>query len=209
MQGPCSHKRRWKPRHAADRDEENLAAFGSGNVLLVHIPVDLAWSNLACKVRLPRLYLWPCRMQQSCPRHKVIERWTQQEATFKKTWAWALCALLAENSLSVLSASQVVDKHTLVTKHILHATSGSLVPGEMMALVGPSGAGGHPSALLRLLRQALKQCPEARTPFFRCTPMTCLSPGPAQASLRCWISLRSARAGMSQARYCLRYGLSA
>jgi hypothetical protein len=51
VQGCCSHKDRWKPGHAADRDEENLAALGLGNVLLVHFPVDLAWSNLAYKVR--------------------------------------------------------------------------------------------------------------------------------------------------------------
>ena len=80
-----------------------------------------------------------------------------------KTWAWALCALIAENSLSVASALQVVDKHTMVTKHTLHATSGSLVPGEMMALVGPSGAGGHPSACIfccvKHWSSVLKQAP--------------------------------------------------
>ena len=37
--------------------------------------------------------------------------------------------------------SQVVDKHTMLKKQILHPTSGHVVPGEMMALVGPSGAG--------------------------------------------------------------------
>ena len=39
------------------------------------------------------------------------------------------------------ACSQVVDKHTMLTKQVLHPTSGHVVPGEMMALVGPSGAG--------------------------------------------------------------------
>lgn len=38
---------------------------------------------------------------------------------------------------------QVLDKHTMLSKQILHPTSGKVVPGELMALVGPSGAGGH------------------------------------------------------------------
>ena len=37
--------------------------------------------------------------------------------------------------------SQIVDRHTMLKKQILHPTSGHVVPGEMMALVGPSGAG--------------------------------------------------------------------
>ena len=36
---------------------------------------------------------------------------------------------------------QVLDKHTMLSKQILHPTSGMVVPGELMALVGPSGAG--------------------------------------------------------------------
>ena len=36
---------------------------------------------------------------------------------------------------------QVLDKHTMLNKQILHPTSGMVVPGELMALVGPSGAG--------------------------------------------------------------------
>jgi hypothetical protein len=98
VQGSCSHKGRWKSRHAADRDEENLAAFGSGNVLLVLIPVDLAWSNLACKVRLPLLYLLPCRMQQCAPRYKVIG--TQQEVTFTKHGPGHSAHCLPDTSLS-------------------------------------------------------------------------------------------------------------
>ena len=38
---------------------------------------------------------------------------------------------------------QVLDKHTMLSKQILHPTSGMVVPGELMALVGPSGAGGR------------------------------------------------------------------
>ena len=41
---------------------------------------------------------------------------------------------------------QVLDKHTMLSKQILHPTSGMVVPGELMALVGPSGAGGTPKA---------------------------------------------------------------
>ena len=36
---------------------------------------------------------------------------------------------------------QVLDEHTMLSKQILHPTSGMVVPGELMALVGPSGAG--------------------------------------------------------------------
>ena len=32
---------------------------------------------------------------------------------------------------------QVLDKHTMLSKQILHPTSGMVVPGELMALVGP------------------------------------------------------------------------
>ena len=46
---------------------------------------------------------------------------------------------------------QVLDKHTMLSKQILHPTSGMVVPGELMALVGPSGAGGTHKAWQALL----------------------------------------------------------
>lgn len=59
----------------------------------------------------------------------------EQSETTKKSWkvAWARW--------------QVLDKHTMLTKQILSPTSGGVVPGEMMALVGPSGAGVKPLSL--------------------------------------------------------------
>ena len=45
---------------------------------------------------------------------------------------------------------QVTDKHTMLSKQILHPTSGMVVPGELMALVGPSGAGEHDLPLTSL-----------------------------------------------------------
>ena len=50
-QGGCTHKDRWKPKHTALRDEENVATGRSENILSVSLPVDLAWSKLACTVR--------------------------------------------------------------------------------------------------------------------------------------------------------------
>ena len=47
---------------------------------------------------------------------------------------------------------QVVDKHTLAPKRILSTSSGVVVPGELCALVGPSGAGGCLHCIAVLLR---------------------------------------------------------
>ena len=49
-QGGCTHQARWKACHAALRDEENLASTEHEFVLLVNLPVDFTWSNLACEV---------------------------------------------------------------------------------------------------------------------------------------------------------------
>ena len=57
--------------------------------------------------------------------------------------------MLTHRSCTVDSSGarlQVLDKHTMLSKQILHPTSGMVVPGELMALVGPSGAGKTPQA---------------------------------------------------------------
>lgn len=61
-----------------------------------------------------------------------------------------------------LNGVQVADKQTMLTKHILRPTSGRVVPGEMMGLVGPSGAGeAPPAALLRALIYVVQATPNS------------------------------------------------
>lgn len=84
---------------------------------------------------------------------------------------------------------QVVDRHTMLAKQILHPTSGHVVPGEIMALVGPSGAGVCHCRLL-CMKGSLQSGSSNCASFERDTD----DKGLVQGSPHCWIFLRSGRA---------------
>lgn len=123
-------------------------------------PIDLAWSGLACTVRPS---LTPVLHNPDGPFVRAPVKQTWQNTSGKHTApgtltiGWGVCWGQRQGADTFRGLLQVTDKHTMLSKQILHPTSGMVVPGELMALVGPSGAGEHDLPLTSLCLQLFIQ----------------------------------------------------